>query len=222
MASIRAPMLTAMQPLHTGSRGAAKTLAYRSGSCSDGYSRGASWRGGPFQMNANDMRAAGIAIAQMMDMVRMWQASNPGPRGGGDSNSCPPMQQFLAVDLEEGEQVYTLTADVPGLQKSDLKITVNQKERTLTISGERMRAVKATAEPVIGPEEQDREEPKRQQNRRQRFERIMGAFKRTLSMVPDDADLSAVSARVEKGVLTITVQKMEQKPDEDLVDITID
>jgi len=73
-------------------------------------------------MNANDMRAAGIAIAQMMDMARMWQASNPGPRGGGDSNSCPPMQQFLAVDLEEGEQVYTLTADVPGLQKSDLKV----------------------------------------------------------------------------------------------------
>jgi len=82
--------------------------------------------GNPFQMNPNDMMAAGGAIAEMMEMARKWQASNPGaPQGGGSSNNpFPPMQLPLPVDLEEGEASYTLTADVPGLQKSDLKVNL--------------------------------------------------------------------------------------------------
>lgn len=154
----------------------------------------------------------------MMEMARKWQASNPSfPQGGGNHY---PMQLPLLVDFEEGEEAYTLTADVPGLQKSDLKITVNQKERTLKVSGERERITKATAEPVES-EEQPQEQPKKQQYRR-RFERMMGKFQRTLSWMPDDADLSAVSARVEKGVLTITVQKAEQEEDNDISEINIE
>jgi len=169
-------------------------------------------------MNPNDMMAAGGAIAEMMEMARKWQASNPGaPQGGGSSNNpFPPMQLPLPVDLEEGEASYTLTADVPGLQKSDLKITVNQKDRSLTVRGERKRSSKSTAEPTNG-----QEQPKQQQLRRQ-FERMMGKFQRTLSGLPNDADLTSVSARVDKGVLSITVQKTEQKRYDDYMEINID
>ena len=70
-------------------------------------------------MNPNDMAAAGGVIADFMDMAQKWQASNPGfPQNGPN----PAMQLPLLVDLEESEEVYTLTADVPGLQKSDLTV----------------------------------------------------------------------------------------------------
>lgn len=68
-----------------------------------------------------------------------------------------------------------------------MQITVNQKERTLKISGEKKRAAefdKATA----GDEQQ-------QQKFRRQFERRVGKFQRVFSMIPDNADLSAVSAR---------------------------
>lgn len=171
-------------------------------------------------MNPNDMAAAGGVIADFMDMAQKWQASNPGsPQSGPGPSST--MQLPLLVDLEESEEVYTLTADVPGLQKSDLKITVNKKDRTLTIGGERKRASKATAEPV-DTESQKQEQPKQQQQFRQRHERIMGKFSRTLQRLPEDADLTAVSARVEKGVLTITVKKTEQRRYDDFVEINVD
>lgn len=169
-------------------------------------------------MNPNDMAAAGGAIAEMMEMARKWQASNPGS-SQGSGNPCPPMQLPLPVDLEEAEKSYTLTADVPGLQKSDLKITVNQKERTLTVSGERKRAAKATPEPSNG-DQQQQGQPK--QHFRQQNERIMGKFQRTLTGLPNDANLAAVTARVEKGVLTITVQKSEKRFYDDFMEVNID
>jgi HSP20 family protein len=170
-------------------------------------------------MNPNDMAAAGGVIADFMDMAQKWQASNPGFPQNGPS---PAMQLPLLVDLEENEEVYTLTADVPGLQKSDLKITVNKKDRTLTISGERKRATKAIAEPVDAQKQEQEQAKQQQQQFRQRNERIMGKFQRTLQRLPEDADLSAVSARVEKGVLTITVKKTEQRRYEDFVEINVD
>ena len=76
----------------------------------------------------------------------------------------------------------------------DVQITVNKKDRTLTVSGERKRAAKATAEPVDA-QKQEQEQPKQQQQFRQRHERLMGKSQRTLQRLPEDADLSAVSAR---------------------------
>ena len=75
-----------------------------------------------------------------------------------------------------------------------VQITVNKKDRTLTIGGERKRASKAVAEPVDA-DSQKQEQPKQQQQFRQRHERIMGKFSRTLQRLPEDADLTAVSAR---------------------------
>ena len=66
------------------------------------------------------------------------------------------------------------------------QITVNQKERTLKISGEKKRA--AEFDKATNGDEQ-------QQKFRRQFERRVGKFQRIFSMIPDNADLSAVSAR---------------------------
>lgn len=65
-----------------------------------------------------------------------------------------------------------------------MQITVNQKDRSLKISGERKRST-ATAE----QSEEDKKKFRRQ------FERRMGKFQRVFSMIPDTADLSSVTAR---------------------------
>ena len=66
------------------------------------------------------------------------------------------------------------------------QITVNQKERSLKISGEKKRA--AEFDKATNGDEQ-------QQKFRRQFERRVGKFQRVFSMIPENADLSAVSAR---------------------------
>lgn len=73
------------------------------------------------------------------------------------------------------------------LNSSSLQISINQNEQTLKISGERQRAQSADKKSADGSDQ-------KQQFRRQ-YERGMGKFQRTISFLPKDADLSAVSAR---------------------------
>ena len=62
---------------------------------------------------------------------------------------------------------------------------MNQKDRSLKISGERKRSDSSEKETS----------DEQQQKFRRQFERRMGKFQRVFSMIPDSADLSAVSAR---------------------------
>lgn len=66
-----------------------------------------------------------------------------------------------------------------------LQISINQNDQTLKISGERQRAKKA--------DKADNEQS--QTMFKKQYERGMGKFSRTISMLPKDADLSAVAAK---------------------------
>lgn len=68
-------------------------------------------------MMGPDAAMAGAALA---DMARRWANSQSGFGGGGQNMENAP-QLPLLIDLIENENQYLLTADVPGLQKSDLK-----------------------------------------------------------------------------------------------------
>ncbi|CAL5228083.1 g11151 [Coccomyxa viridis] len=117
---------------------------------------------------------------------------------------------ILPVDIEDVGDAYNFVADVPGLEKGDIKIQVNQEERQLTLSGERRRA-KASAEE--GNEDSSKQNPRRSERRFGKFER---KFK-----LPEDADTDAVTARVEKGVLTVMIRKSEAAAN-NLRDVQID
>eukprot|EP00884_Botryococcus_braunii_P001156 jgi/Botrbrau1/11040/Bobra.92_2s0012.1 len=122
----------------------------------------------------------------------------------------------LPVDLEETETSYVLRADVPGMEKTDLTIKVNAQERTLVISGERRRVTEAPE--VVGDAASDVEaksdpETSHDNKYKRRFERRVGKFERKFNLA-DNADLEQVSARVEKGVLTLHMGKVqEMRPD---------
>lgn len=94
-----------------------------------------------------------------------------------------------SVDIMEEDDKVTLKADMPGLDKNDIKVVVS--DGLLTIEGNR---------------NESREEKGRGFARTERF---MGTFSRSFNL-PAWADGSKVSADYKNGVLTVTIPKTEQ------------
>ena len=93
-----------------------------------------------------------------------------------------------AVDVHEEEDAYVITADLPGMKKDDVQITL--EDNTLTFSGER--TFEQTAD----------------QDSYRRLERGYGKFTRSFSL-PRHADSTQVGAEFPNGVLTVRVPKSE-------------
>ena len=94
-----------------------------------------------------------------------------------------------SVDIIEEEDKVTLKADMPGLDKNDIKVVVN--DGLLTIEGNR---------------NETREERGKGFTRTERF---MGTFSRSFNL-PVWADGSKVAADYKNGVLTVVIPKSEQ------------
>lgn len=94
-----------------------------------------------------------------------------------------------AVDISESESEYLIKAELPGVKKEDIKVTL--QEGVLTIQGER---------------KQEKEEKGRKYHR---IERSYGTFMRSFTL-PDSADDSKVSAEFKDGLLSLHVPKSEK------------
>lgn len=92
------------------------------------------------------------------------------------------------IEVSEKDGQITICAELPGLNKDDVKVELTQEG--LTIRGERHR------------EHEDRREGV------YRSERNYGAFRRTIPM-PDDANVEQAKARFENGLLTVSVPVSE-------------
>jgi HSP20 family protein len=92
-----------------------------------------------------------------------------------------------AMDLVEEDQDYVLYFDLPGVDKKDLELTV--ENNVLTVKG-------------------DKKEPK-EGGRFFRKETWAGTFRRTVSL-PPAADPEVVRAELVDGVLTVTIGKREE------------
>jgi HSP20 family protein len=115
-------------------------------------------------------------IRDLLAIQHRLQRFSPGPDGW-----VPP------VDLSETADHYILTAEVPGLQRSDLQIQMH--EENLTVSGVR------------------RDEDSRCEQYH-RVERGHGTFSRTFHL-PHPVDAAQISADLRDGVLTITCPKSD-------------
>ena len=93
------------------------------------------------------------------------------------------------VDITEDEKEYLIKAELPEIQRADVKVTV--ENGVLNIAGER-------------------KYEKEVKNRKyHRIEREYGTFERSFS-VPDDAEESGVTADFKDGVLTVRLAKSEK------------
>ncbi len=95
-----------------------------------------------------------------------------------------------AVNEKEDEKAYYVEIDLPGVKKEDINIEV--KDNVITVSGERK--FKKTEE----------------DKGYKRVESFFGKFERSFTL-PADADAEKIEAKVEDGVLLITIPKVEQK-----------
>jgi HSP20 family protein len=94
-----------------------------------------------------------------------------------------------ALDVEEDEDSFTLHVEVPGVEPSDVEVSL--EENVLTISGERRFYADREAEGF------------------RRVERAFGRFHRAVRL-PDRVDGGRVEARYANGLLTIRVPKAEE------------
>lgn len=105
------------------------------------------------------------------------------PRERAEISWAPPL------DIEETENEITVRAEIPGMKKEDIKISLTGD--TLSISGER------------------RHEEEQRGKTYHRIERAYGRFMRTL-VLPNDVQADKVKAAYSDGILELTMPKSEK------------
>lgn len=93
------------------------------------------------------------------------------------------------VDIQETDEAYKLQAELPGLTKEDIQITL--ENNVLRLAGERKFEKDVTKENY------------------HRVERTYGTFTRSFAL-PHQVNAEGIQAAFENGVLTVTVPKAEQ------------
>ena len=93
------------------------------------------------------------------------------------------------VDIEESAEAYTIRAELPGLSKEKVKVTV--ENGVLTLSGERDLERRVETKTF------------------HRVERSHGTFTRSFTL-PDDVDAESVAANFKDGLLEIQIAKREE------------
>jgi HSP20 family protein len=106
-------------------------------------------------------------------------------RGGGSAYSFVPR-----VDIMEEEKAFEVHVAVPGMNKDDFKIDLN--DNYLTISGERK----------FNREKKD--------DNFYSMETQYGSFSRSFSL-PENVDASKISAKYVNGILEVIIPKDEKK-----------
>ncbi len=97
-----------------------------------------------------------------------------------------------AFEVKETNEAFVLKGDLPGVSESDLDIGVHNN--VLTVSGSRQAEERKEGEAFA------------------LYERQYGSFSRSFSL-PDTADGERVEAKLDGGVLTLTIyKKAEAKP----------
>jgi HSP20 family protein len=99
-----------------------------------------------------------------------------------------------SVDWKETPMEHVFKVDLPGLKKEEVTVQV-EGDRTLSVAGQR-----------------EKEEVQKTDTWH-RVERSSGKFMRKFRL-PDNTNLDRITAKVEDGVLTVVVPKMEKKKPE--------
>lgn len=94
----------------------------------------------------------------------------------------------MRMDVSEDDKAYTIKAEIPGVQKEDIKVAVNGSQVSLTAE---IRDEQDASAPAAG---------------RLRSERYYGQLHRSFTL-PHEVDDDQAQARYENGVLHLTLPK---------------
>jgi len=97
----------------------------------------------------------------------------------------------MDIDLVENEKDYQIKADLPGFNKKDVNIAIDNNSLVI---------------------EANREEKKeKEEGSYYRCERYSGNYKRSIALT-EKCDVKSINAEFKNGVLTITIPKTEPEP----------
>ena len=106
---------------------------------------------------------------------------------------------YPAVDISESTDEITVKAEVPGMKKEDIKISI--QDNILTLKGEKIK------------------ENEEKEKNYHRIERNYGVFERSFSL-PVSIQMDKVKAKYQDGILMISLPKSEEaKPKE--IDVAV-
>lgn len=103
-----------------------------------------------------------------------------------DSNN-----KMMSLDVFENDSEYIVKADMPGVKKGNVKISIHDND--LVIEGVQEAEKKEKNETIY------------------RYERFKGNYRRVLSL-PETADYEKAKATLEDGVLTLNIPKKAPAP----------
>ena len=111
-------------------------------------------------------------------------------RAWGDSNITTQAEKTFrpSADVRENEKAYLLSFDLPGVRQEDIKIDLT--DNTLKVTGTRKSEIDESSD------------------RLHKVERYYGRFERSFQF-PNLANLDAVEANFENGVLQVVVPKSD-------------
>jgi len=102
-----------------------------------------------------------------------------------------PSHGFMpSMDVKETDKEFRVSAELPGMDEGDIELSLADGQ--LVIKGEK------------------KEETKTDEEGHHLMERHYGSIYRSLAM-PEEVDEDSVEATYDKGVLTVTLKKMESK-----------
>ncbi len=123
------------------------------------------------------------------DLVQRDYDRYAGRRLGRNDLETPVSDWAPAVDIVEEKDRFILRADIPGVAREDIEISM--EDGILTIAGERQTDKHEEAEGV------------------KRFERVSGKFYRRFTL-PETADAEGIAARSANGILEVTIPKQPE------------
>lgn len=107
------------------------------------------------------------------------------------------------IDIAENENNFFIYAELPGLNKEDVKITIND-DRVLYLKGEKKRDLSEEKDGEVNSDSRTYV----------RAERAYGEFSRSF-VLPENINTENVNANFNNGVLAVTLNKIEPvKPKE--------
>ncbi|KAG4083566.1 HSP20-like chaperone [Neocallimastix lanati (nom. inval.)] len=160
-----------------------------------------------------------------------------------NSNVLKSIDFSPKINLSEDENNYYIHADLPGMNKDQVKMELSDDDRVLTISGEReiiiddsdknykkdsnndankdsikdensKKDANENKETIKEEQKETKNNNKEENNKKySRIECSYGKFSRSFS-IPENADINNIQAKMENGVLEVILKKMEPQKNE--------
>jgi len=102
----------------------------------------------------------------------------------------------MAMDIIEHEKEYEILANLPGFRKENVKISVHDNQLLI--------------------EAKCAENKEEHKGTMYRCERYSGSYRRNL-LLPENGEVTRINAKMEDGVLRLTIPKKEPSPQKEIV-----